>query len=285
MIKFFLFLKKIHFLLLFIILEWVAIHYYAHTTSYRKVKIVTASNHLVGGVYAQIAGLNTYFHLREENQELISELVALKNERDGYLLPAVEDSVQVSPDDSLWLFTQGVRRYEYTQARVVNNSITRQENYITLNKGEAEGLLPNMAIVAGGGIAGYVLGCSDHFAVCMSVLNRNFKTSGRIKGNEYFGSVFWDGVSYEHLVLSEIPKYAPVRVGDTIVTTDYSSIFPPDVIIGTVESFELKNATYYDVRVKLHSKVAALGNVMVVNYLDTGEKQTLEEQIINPNAY
>lgn len=70
MIKFFLFIKKIHFLLLFILLESLAIHYYANSTSYTKVKLVTASNYVVGGIYSQIAGLNSYFHLRRENQAL-----------------------------------------------------------------------------------------------------------------------------------------------------------------------------------------------------------------------
>ena len=130
-----------------------------------------------------------------------------------------------------------------------------------------------------------MLGCSDHFAVCMSVLNRNFKTSGRIKGTDYFGSVFWDGSSYEHVTLSEVPKYAPLQVGDTIVTTDYSTIFPPDVLIGTVESFSLHNATFYNVKVKLHSNIAALGNVLAVKYLDAGERNALEESVTNPSIY
>ena len=74
--------------------------------------------------------------------------------------------------------------------------------------------------------------------------------------------VYWDGTSYRHLTLSEIPKYAQIHAGDTIVTTAHSSIFPPDLTIGTVESFELNNATYYDVKVRLHTDIAALNNVL-----------------------
>ena len=227
MIKFFLFIKKIHFLLLFILLESLAIHYYANSTSYTKVKLVTASNYVVGGIYSQIAGLNSYFHLRRENQALARELAELRNRMDGIRIPlSAADSAALATGDSSVIFNGGVRQYEYFSAKVVNNSITRQENYIALNRGADDGLMPDMALVSDGGIVGYVLGCSDHFAVCMSVLNRNFKTSGRIKGTDYFGSVFWDGSSYEHVTLSEVPKYAPLQVGDTIVTTDYSTIFP-----------------------------------------------------------
>ena len=286
MIKFFLFIKKIHFLLLFILLESLAIHYYANSTSYTKVKLVTASNYVVGGIYSQIAGLNSYFHLRRENQALARELAELRNRMDGIRIPrSAADSAALAAGDSSVIFNGGVRQYEYFSAKVVNNSITRQENYIALNRGADDGLMPDMALVSDGGIVGYVLGCSDHFAVCMSVLNRNFKTSGRIKGTDYFGSVFWDGSSYEHVTLSEVPKYAPLQVGDTIVTTDYSTIFPPDVLIGTVESFSLHNATFYNVKVKLHSNIAALGNVLAVKYLDAGERNALEESVTNPSIY
>lgn len=143
---------------------------------------------------------------------------------------------------------------------------------------------PDMALVAEGGIAGYIVGCSDRFSVCLSVLNRNFRTSGKIKGGDYFGSVYWDGTSYRHLTLSEIPKYAQIHAGDTIVTTAHSSIFPPDLTIGTVESFELNNATYYDVKVRLHTDIAALNNVLAVRYLDADERGALEQSVIVPEA-
>ena len=282
MIKFFLFIKKIHFLLLFILLESLAIHYYANSTSYTEVKLVTASNYVVGGIYSQISGLNSYFHLRRENQELARELAVLRNRLDGMKVPlSADDSLSLAAGDSSVLYANGVRQYEYFSAKVVNNTITRQENYITVNRGAEDGMMPDMALICGGGIVGYILGCSDHFSVCMSVLNRDFRTSGRIKGTDYFGSIYWDGGSYEYVTLSEVPKYAPLHKGDTIVTTAYSTIFPPEVMIGTVESFALQNATFYNVKVKLHSNIAALDNVLVVKYLDADERNMLEEGVIN----
>ena len=158
----------------------------------------------------------------------------------------------------------------------------------------AMGANPLFAVVAGvavggfgilpGFIAGYIVGCSDRFSVCLSVLNRNFRTSGKIKGGDYFGSVYWDGTSYRHLTLSEIPKYAQIHAGDTIVTTAHSSIFPPDLTIGTVESFELNNATYYDVKVRLHTDIAALNNVLAVRYIDADERGALEQSVVAPKA-
>ncbi len=281
MIKLILFLKKIHFFLLFIILEALAIHYYANSTSYTKVKLVTASNYVVGGLYAQLSGVSSYFNLRRENRRLIEELAQLHNELDALRRDTTRYvTLPLSTQDSaLLLNPEGERRFEYYDARVVNNSFTRQENYITLNKGALDGMKPNMAVIAGDGIVGYVLSCSDHYSVCMSVLNREFNTSGRIKGEEYFGSIYWDGVSYEYVTLTEVPKYAPIEKGDTILTTDYSTIFPPDVMIGTVESFELQNATYYEVKVKLHADISSLNYVLAVNYIDAEEREALEASV------
>ena len=252
MIKFFLFIKKIHFVLAFVVLEAFALHYYANSTSYTKAKLITASNYVVGGIYSQLSGIGSYFRLKRENAALTD--------------------------------TAGRRKYEYYPAKVVNNSITRQENYITIDRGADDGMRPDMALVAEGGIAGYIVGCSDRFSVCLSVLNRNFRTSGKIKGGDYFGSVYWDGTSYRHLTLSEIPKYAQIHAGDTIVTTAHSSIFPPDLTIGTVESFELNNATYYDVKVRLHTDIAALNNVLAVRYIDADERGALEQSVVAPEA-
>ncbi len=286
MIKLILFLKKIQFFLLFIILESLAIHYYANSTSYTKVKLVTASNYVVGGLYAQLSGVSSYFSLRSENRRLVEELARLHNELDALRPDTSRQETFLSVvQDSSWLFTPtGERRYEYYDARVVNNSFTRQENYITLNKGVRDGMQPNMAVIAGDGIAGYILSCSERYSVCMSVLNREFNTSGRIKGEEYFGSIYWDGISYEYVTLTEIPKYAPIEKGDTILTTDYSSIFPPDVMIGTVESFELRNATYYEVKVKLHADITRLNHVLAVKYLDAEERDALEESVRHPES-
>ena len=291
MIRFFLFLKKIHFVLIFVVLEFLALHYYANSTSYTRVKLVTASNYVVGGIHAQLSGLNNFFHLRGENRRLNEELAQAQTRLDRLMsaLSAGDIAAPVAGTAALPLLLDALslplaaRHYEYYPARAVNNSIMRQENYITLDKGARDGLYPDMALVSGDGIVGYVLGCSNRFSVCMSVLNRNFRTSGRIKGSDYFGSVYWDGLSYEHVVLTEVPKYAPIGKGDSIVTTNFSSFFPPDLMIGTVEQFTLVNGTYYDVKVKLHADFGRLNNLMVVRNLDREEEISLEQSVGLPH--
>ncbi|MBQ4278953.1 MAG: rod shape-determining protein MreC [Rikenellaceae bacterium] len=276
MIKFFGFLKRIYVFLLFIALEALAIHFYANSTSYARAQLVSASNRAVGHLQAGLAGVTGYLRLREENRALMEEIARLHNSPAAAAPTTGADTV-VAADSAT---RASLSPYRYSTARVVRNSITRQDNFITIDKGFGDGIEEGMAIIAPSGMpVGYVLGCSDKFAVCMSVLNREFRASGKIKGSEFFGSLYWDGRSYEYLMLSEIPKYAEIAVGDTIVTTDYSSRFPQGLPIGTVESFELREATYYDVRVRLASPVGALRNVFVIRYEDAAERRGLEEEL------
>ncbi len=277
MIRFILFLKKIYVPLLFILLEALALNFYANSTSYTKARLLGISNAVVGRIYKQFASVGDYFGLRRENEALVSEVARLQNELEAFRM----QTGGAQPTDSLLALTGEAAKYYYTTAYVINNSITRQENYITLDKGRRDGVEPNMAIVTPQGtIVGYVLNCSDRFSVGISVLNINFKTGGNIRGKDNFGSLYWDGLDHNYVVLSEIPKYADLQPGDTIVT-GYSSIFPPDVEIGCVESFELTSSNYYKVKVKLSTRMSSLKRVLLVRYADAVEQRLLEEQTIN----
>lgn len=268
-----LFFKKISFFLLFIAIESVAFHYFSGSSSYNRAKVINASNFLVGDIYDGINGVKHFFSLGKENRRLTEEVARLRERLQS----------QAEGRDSLtgegFVLPEG-GLYRYGTARVINNSITHSENFITLNKGLRDGVEPEMAILSNGAVVGYILNCSDKFSVAISILNTRFRTSGQIKGEDYFGSIFWDGFRTDEVILSEIPKYAPIQQGDTIVTTDYSSYFPQGLLIGTVKEFELINGTYYDARVKLAADIAGLRNVVLVDYLDRDEKMELEYETI-----
>ena len=270
MIRFLRFIKKIYVVLLFILLQAFAIHFYANSTSYTKAKMLSASNTVVGGFYGFFSGVGSYFALRGHNDILIDEVSRLRNELAFF---------QENPALATPLPEGELPPHEYMTARVVNNSISRQENYITLNRGLRDGVEADMAILTPNGkVAGYVLARSDKYAVGISVLNTEFRTSGRIKGADFFGSVYWDGLDHRHVVLSEIPKYASLNRGDTVVTTDYSAIFPADMMIGTVESWELRNSTYYEVRLKLAAQMSTLKEVLLTRFTDAAERTALEQE-------
>ena len=274
MIKLILFIKKVHFFLLFVLLEILALTYYHHSSVYSSARIMNASAVLVGGVYGSMSRVRGYMGLRRENEALVREVAALRTRLDR-----LEGAGEGAADSTALRLDSLPNTYFYGTARVINNSVSKQHNYITLNKGRRDGLEKDMALIYDNAIVGYVLDCSDKFAVAISILNTDFKTSGKIKGGDYFGSIYWDGTSYEEVTFSEIPKYAQLAVGDTIETTDYSSIFPPRLAIGTVSSFEMINGTYYQAKVKLKLDMGRLKYVNTVRYVDQEEQMELEARV------
>ena len=271
MLKLLLFLKRIHYVLLFIALEAIAISVFLHSNVYQKARIAGASDRLVSGVYDKIADVSGYFGLKAENQRLVAEIARLRSEMSAHLHHA--DTLLYGRTDTV----PGLQYYQYQPARVIRNSISKRENYITIDRGALDGVEPEMALVSDDGIIGYVVHCSDHFSVAVSILNaKEFRTSGCIKGSDFAGSIYWDGLSHREVILDEIPKYADMQVGDTVVTTNYSYIFPPDQPIGTVQSFEMVNGTFYKVRVSLFADLARIRYVYAVRYLEQEERRALE---------
>lgn len=269
MVKFINFFKKIYVFILFIVLEILALNFYARSTNYNRAKLLTQSNIIIGSINNSLTGISDYFGLKEQNEILLAEVVQLRNRLANSELLNTEvvnnDNAELAP-------------YFYSSAQVVGNSTNKQNNYITLNKGQREGFEANMALVSTDGcMVGYIISCSDKFAVASSVLNSSFNTSGKIKGQDYFGSVSWNGLNHQYVQLSELPKYADINKGDTIITTSYSSIFPEGIVIGTVEDFELEKSTHYNVKVRLAANFSSLNNVLIIKYQDYAERQLLEE--------
>lgn len=274
MLKLLLFLKRIHYVLLFIALEAIAISVFLHSNVYQKARIAGASNRLVSGIYDKVADVSGYFGLRTENERLVQEIARLRTRMSAHL----HADTLLSRLDSV----PSLQYYQYQAARVIRNSISKRENYITIDRGSLDGIEPEMALITDDGIVGYVVHCSDHFSVAVSILNaKEFRTSGCIKGSDFAGSIYWDGLSHREVVLDEIPKYADMEVGDTVVTTYYSYIFPPNQPIGTVESFEMVNGTFYKVRVKLFADLARIRYVYAVRYLEQEERRALESTVGN----
>jgi rod shape-determining protein MreC len=290
MYRFFLFLKKIGFVLLFVAIEGFALHYFVNSSSYNRGKMINVGNFLVGDIYAGINQIKHYFSLNRENRSLNEQIAALREEvqrlkaPEAVLPPGAPDSLAGPPRFGTVSQPDEIP-YLFSTARVANNSIVLQKNFITLNKGLRDGVLPEMGLLAGGAVAGYVVNCSDRFSVAISILNTDFRTSGRIAGGDYTGSIFWDGLRTDEVVFSEVVKYAPLEVGDTIVTTDFSSFFPPDIPIGTVKSFELINGTYYQARLQLMAAMGSLNNVLLVDYRYRDEKLDLENETASRSGY
>lgn len=272
--NFFLFIRKIHVYILFVILEVLAIGHYQSSSIYAEGVVLTYSRNITYDANRLIGGVVSFFNLEKENRQLTERIAYLGQELEAY--KATLESLTLGDTIQRSIIMQG--RYNYTPAQVIGNSIVKLHNYITINKGRRDGIKERMALVSNGNIIGYVVGVSERFAVATSILNIDFKTSGKLKGSEFYGSIYWDGISPDRVFLNEVPKYATISVGDTVTTTTYSSIFPSDLMIGIVDSYELINGTYYTATVKLEQKMGILNNVVAVEYLDIEERDNLTEK-------
>jgi len=169
-------------------------------------------------------------------------------------------------------------KFTYSTARIINNSINKQNNYITLNAGSNEGIQREMGVITKDGVVGIVASVSNNFSTVISLLNTNLKVSAKHKRTGFYGSLYWDGLNYREVILSEIPQHVNLVEGDTIVTSGYSSIFPPDIPLGTIKEFDLKGGNFYIVKVKLLSDFKRLDYVCIIKSHLAAERKIIENE-------
>ena len=274
------FIRRIYVVLLFILIEAIALNYYAHSTYYTRAKILVHATAVTGAFQQGILSLRQYFTLRSENEMLTERIVELENtltlyrERD---MQQQTDTLSMVAMDSTMM--AAMSQYRYMSARVVSNTINSTRNLITINRGHQHGVLGEMAVVTpDGAMVGYVVECSERYSIVMPLLNTNFRTSGKIAGDEHFGSISWNGTSPHRVQMSELTKYSEFEVGDEVVAAGLSHIFPEGIRIGYVESRkENENLTSYDVEVRLAADMTRLSNVILIENTNYAEITNLEQ--------
>ena len=268
------FLLRTHFLILFILIEVLSISLLVNKNNFHKARFVNFSRQFSGKFYTKTASLKQYISLTDENQKLADENTRLLNiiestyKSDEIFFRSINDTILN-------------QRYRYTTARIVNNSVNKKHNFLTLNKGRLQGLKPEMAVISDGSIVGIIKGVSENYATVISLLNLDLKVSAKVKKNGYFGSLSWDGMGYQTAILNEIPLHADIQTGDTIITSGYSSIYPEGILVGFISDFKERRGSFYEINVKLSTDFKNLNNVNVVGNLMQIEILELEDQIIN----
>jgi len=263
------FLARYNNLIIFLILEGIALYFLTTNNNYHNGVINKGLRGLTNGIEARVNNAKAYFMLREINQNLANENSALKNRIERISLRDTGSLIQVI--DTIYN-----QKYFYSPVIVINNSINRQKNFFTINRGIRHGLNTEMAVTSSEGIAGVIVGCSSGYSVVMSVLNLDFRISARLKTNSFFGSLTWDGRDPAYAVLNEIPQHVTVAVGDTVETTGFSAIFPEGVIIGTVTDFEKPGGDFYNIKVRLATDFRRLRFVDVIRNKEKTEQVELE---------
>lgn len=267
------FIRSVYVVVLFVVLEAVAVSYYAHSTYYTQARLLARSTQVAGGVHGLFAGIRHYFTLGRENRLLLGRVAALEERLAQY-----EEAGTAARLDG-YMTDIGESKYRITTAAVVGNTVNRAQNLITINRGRRDGITEEMALLSpDGAMAGYIVDCTERYAVAMSVLNTSFRASGKLAGVDYFGSIYWDGLDPHVVILGELSKYADPQPGQEVVTTGFSQYFPENVLIGWVESASLNETrTSYTVRVRLAAEMSRLVDVILVENRDLYEIGDLQQ--------
>lgn len=244
---------------------------------YHQSVYLSSANRMVGEIYAQTDNITGYFNLRDINYDLL--------ERNGHLemeLLRLRSELKKAQGMKLLERTEtdsALYNYDFTIAHVVNNSFTSANNYITLDKGSKDSISTEMGVVDQNGIVGIVSVVSDNFSVAISLLNPKLRLSCKVKGTDYFGSLMWDGKDSRYVVLEELPRHVKFVIGDTIVTSGYSSVFPEGVIVGTVREYMTqKDDNFYALKVELSTDFSQLSDVRIIRNQKQKEQLEIEKE-------
>jgi rod shape-determining protein MreC len=256
--------------MLFLVLEAISLTLIVSFNDYQRVTFFNSSNNLVGSVYERFSNLDDYFSLGRTNARLAAENASLRKQL-MYRIKNQEKYPINRPD------TVDAPAYVFTAAKVINNSVNKQFNYISLNKGSRQGIKPDMGIINDQGVVGVITNVSPNYSTGLSLLNKRLLIPAKIKTNNYFGSLVWDGEHYNTADLNEIPFHVIVNVGDTVVTSGFSNIFPDGIMIGVITKYDVVTGTnFYNIKVELATNFKTLKYVEVVQNTKRAELIKLE---------
>ncbi|OFX49032.1 MAG: rod shape-determining protein MreC [Bacteroidetes bacterium GWA2_30_7] len=269
------FILRYHFVILFVVLEIFSFLLLVQNNNYHNYSIITSSNQITGNIYKAFSSVTQYFSLKHTNDVLAQENAYYKSMRfDSFVL--YSDTFNLYQDSSRQ------QKYLYIPAQVINNSVNKQDNYLTLNKGSKHGITTDMAVINSEGVVGVIKSVSDNFSTVISELNSNLKISTRIKRNNFFGSLHWDGRSPKRAKLSDIPIHVKLNKGDTLVTSGFSTIFPSGIMIGYISDFtQAEGSNFFDIDVELETEFQNLSKVYIVKNLLQNEQNELENKVNN----
>lgn len=272
------FLSKYNYWLVFILLEAISLCALFRFNGYQGSVWFTSANTVSGKVMEWQSNILAYLALGDNNRALTEHNVVLEHriaELEHQLKKLdTEHSYTEQRTDSL------LRSYQLLPATVVNNSVLLQDNYITINRGEADGVRPEMGVVCGTGVVGIIYLTAPHYSIVIPVLNSKSNISCRLRKSGYFGYLNWDGGNPLYAWMNDVPRYAKINTGDVIETSGFSSVFPEGLFIGKVNQVRnSKDGLSYRIKVHLGTDFARLRDVSVIISPDQNELDSLSVQL------
>lgn len=257
----------------FIGLEVLSLAFLFSYNGYQKSVYFTTANDVVGSTYNVISGITSYLHLQEENQALEQTNEELRRQ-----IIEIQRQIDEHHLDSMLRMPSLPKKYDLVHAQVINGTLHKSNNLLTINKGEADGIRPEMGVVCSQGVVGIVYMTSEHYSIVMPILHVNSKISCRLRNSEYFGSLIWQRGYADIAYVTSIPRHAEVAPKDVVETNGFSDIFPPGLPIGMVHRInDSTDGISYMLRVKLFTNFTTLRNVSVITNYQSAERRQLEE--------
>lgn len=260
------FLAKHNHWFVFLVLEVVSMVLLFRYNSYQGSVWFSSANAVTGKVYEWDSAVESFFSLSGVNSQLTQRNAFLEQQvrmlDDSIARLTRSQEAAVTRLSSMVPF-QGCR---LIPAKVVANMVNRYDNLITIDKGSADGVKRDMGVVCGMGVVGIVYLVSEHYSIVIPALNSHSNISCTIQRRGYFGYLRWRGGSSQLAYLEDVPRHAHFKLGDNVVTSGYSSVFPPGVMVGKVlHVFNSADGLSYRVQVKLSTDFARLRDVCLVD--------------------
>ncbi|HEU0226681.1 MAG TPA: rod shape-determining protein MreC [Arachidicoccus soli] len=277
----FLFIRRFFTFFTFLILQVLCISFLVKYNKSYEAAYSNAAHNFTGKIDKKYNNIQYYFDLKKTNQALADENAKLRNALSTFTHSAdsLNEDKLYTMVDTLNKDTLGnVRKYEYYAAKVVNNSLTSDNNYITIEKGAKDGIEKDMAVMGTNGIVGHVVSVSPNYSIVMSLLNHNSRVSAMLKNSNVPGIVEWGGKRVNVLQLNNIPKSAKLKRGDTVLTSNLSGNFPEGLMVGRVLDIQSKDAAsnFYNITVSSSTNFYTLQYVYVIKNKFLQEQRNLE---------
>ena len=257
------FISKNHVLLLFILLELCAFLMIVQNNHFQRAAFINSTNGVTANTFQTLSNWKNYFSLKSANEQL-----ALENAKLQTLLS------QKGVNDTI----ASILPKRYIPAMIINNSIAKRNNYLTLDKGAKHGVKKGMGVVTPNGVIGIIKEVSEHFSSVLSVLHAKSKTSVMLLHSHYFGSLEWKGGNYQSAVVNDIPSHVELKIGDTIISSGYSSIYPSDILIGTISKINTKpHKNFHQIDIQFLEDFKQLKYVSITQGALSNEIQRLEK--------
>jgi len=261
--------------LLFIFLESLCFYWVVQYNKKQSEIYISSANTWAGEVYKRYDQFTRFWNLTNVNDSLANENALLRSQqRNAQFETAIrKDTLEVEKDSLR-------QRFIYQYATVINNSTSQTNNFITINRGSNHGIKKGMGVVNANGLVGIVRAVTPNFSLIMSVLHRQTRVSVFVKSKNYLGSLIWNGLDSRYMQMEDVPKHANLAQGDTVITSGYSNIFPPSIVVGRVEVFKEKPGSgFLDVKIALNNDLNNVKYVYVIEDLFADEIKTLENSL------